>query len=94
MDQVEVLNKYNKWLTLLSLFLRGHGQSSPPDVLTPTIVLKGCREGNPLKYQNIVVALDGQIVTEENEDISVALGLLLSVYYIFGSQFSKVLKKQ
>ncbi len=39
--------------------------------------LKGCREGQLVQYDHIVLTLDGQLITEESEDISTALGLLL-----------------
>lgn len=44
-------------------------------------------------YDHIVLTLDGQLITEESEDISMALGLLLCLYFVFGIQYPKGLKK-
>ncbi|XP_016384650.1 uncharacterized protein LOC107721234 isoform X2 [Sinocyclocheilus rhinocerous] len=40
--------------------VEGHAQTSPPDIPTPKMVLKGCREGHPMQYDHIVLTLDGQ----------------------------------
>lgn len=63
-----------RWLMLLFPLLQGHAQTSPSDIPTPKMVLKGCREGHPLQYDHILLTLDGQVITEESEDISMALG--------------------
>ncbi|XP_077103082.1 sterile alpha motif domain-containing protein 3-like [Siphateles boraxobius] len=73
--------------------VEGHAQTCPPDTPTPKMVLKGCREGHPMQYDHIVIMLDGQSITEESEDISMALGLVLCVYFLFGIQYPKGLKK-
>lgn len=75
---------------LLSPLLQGHAQTSPPDIPTPKIVPKGCREGHPMQYNHIVFTLDGQLITEESEDISMALGLLLCVYFACGIESNPV----
>lgn len=46
-----------------------------------------------MQYDNIVLTLDGNFITGESEDISMALGLLLCVYFLFGIQYPKGLKK-
>ncbi|XDV22736.1 hypothetical protein PO909_027579 [Leuciscus waleckii] len=73
--------------------VEGHAQTCPPDTPTPKMVLKGCREGHPMQYDHIAIMLDGQSITEESEDISMALGLVLCVYFLFGIQYPKGLKK-
>ncbi|XDV25431.1 hypothetical protein PO909_029351 [Leuciscus waleckii] len=73
--------------------VEGHAQTCPPDTPTPKMVLKGCREGHPMQYDHIAIMLDGQSITEESEDISMALGLVLCVYFLFGIQYPKRLKK-
>lgn len=75
---------------LLSPIPQGHAQTSPPDTPTTKMVLKGCRKGCPMQYDHIVIMLDGQSITEESEDISMALGLVLCVYFFcLGSNILK-----
>ncbi|XP_073709417.1 sterile alpha motif domain-containing protein 3-like [Misgurnus anguillicaudatus] len=73
--------------------VEGHAQTRPSETATPKILLKGCREGHPMQYDHISLVLDGQLVTEESEDISMALGLLLCIYFTFEIQYPKGLKK-
>ncbi|XP_053370935.1 sterile alpha motif domain-containing protein 3-like isoform X1 [Clarias gariepinus] len=73
--------------------VEGHAQTSPSDIQTPKMLLKGCREGHPMQYDHIVLMLDGQLITNESEDISMALGLLLCIYFAFGIEYPKGLKK-
>jgi len=42
---------------------------------------KGCREGHPMQYDHIVLTMDGQVITEESEDILMGLGLVLCVLF-------------
>lgn len=72
--------------------VEGHAQTSPSDIQTPKMLLKGCREGHPMQYDHIVLTLDGQLITDESEDISMALGLLLCIYFAFGIEYPKGLK--
>ncbi len=71
-------------LMLLSPHPRGHEQSSTPGISTLKMVLKGCREGHPMHYDHIVLTLDGQLITEDSEDITMALGLLSCLQSIKG----------
>ncbi|XP_026065903.1 uncharacterized protein LOC113048340 [Carassius auratus] len=57
--------------------VEGHAQTCPPDTPTPKMVLKGCREGHPMQYDHI----------------SMTLGLILCIYFLFGIQYPKGLKK-
>lgn len=43
------------------------------DISTPKMMLKGRREGHSMKYDHIVLSMDGQLITEESVDISMAL---------------------
>ncbi|ROI15095.1 hypothetical protein DPX16_16941, partial [Anabarilius grahami] len=68
----------------------GHAQTSPPVIPTPKIVPKACGEDHPRQYDHIVFTLDGQLITEESEDILMAQGLLLCVYFAFGIESNPV----
>ncbi len=66
-------NKYEK---INAIIPSPPGPFSDQPIPTPKMKLKGCREGQLMQYDHIVLTLDGQLITEESKDISTALGLL------------------
>ena len=46
-----------------------------------------------MQYDHISLSMDGQVITEESDDISMALELLLRVYFVFRIQYPKGLTK-
>ena len=61
---------------------QGQAQTCTSGMSTPEMVLKGCMEGHPMQYDHIMLSMDGQVITDEREDISMALGLLMGLYLV------------
>ena len=62
--------------------------------LTPQILFKECQDGNPLTDKHISVIVDNTIVIdmESTMDASVALCVIIGLYWIFEIRFPKKLK--
>lgn len=60
--------------------------------VTPYILIS-CREGLPLNHTLIKIVMDNEDIIEDCLDSSLALSLLYSVYYVFGVEYPKGLKK-
>ncbi len=73
--KVCLANKYEKMVN--AIIPSPPGPFSDQAIPTPKMKLKGCRKGHLVQYDHIVLTLDGQLITEESEGISTALGLLL-----------------
>ncbi len=65
-----------RWLMLSSPLPRANLRPGQP-IPTPKMKFNHCREGQLVQYDHIVLTLDGQLITEESEGISTALGRLL-----------------
>ncbi|XP_049320677.1 sterile alpha motif domain-containing protein 3 isoform X4 [Astyanax mexicanus] len=68
-------------------------ESGTSQVVTPQIILSGCKEGVPLQHSLVKVTMDKEIIVEDCTDISLALCVLFSTYFVFGVEYPKGLKK-
>ena len=66
-----------------------------PGIPTPVISLHNCQEGNLLHPNRILVHMDNiQILRDDPSlDISFALSAVFSLFYVFGVEYPKGLKK-
>nr|XP_054588539.1 sterile alpha motif domain-containing protein 3-like [Nothobranchius furzeri] len=62
---------------------------------TPTVVLTGCRDENPLQSEAITVKMDNEeiLLDDGSVDISLALAVTFCLYHIFQVQYPKNLRK-
>ncbi|XP_066529487.1 sterile alpha motif domain-containing protein 3-like [Hoplias malabaricus] len=68
-------------------------ESDTLENVTRQIILSGCKEGVPLQYGLVKVTMDKEIMVEDCTDVSLALGVLFSTYFLFGVEYPKGLKK-
>ncbi|XP_066542286.1 sterile alpha motif domain-containing protein 3-like isoform X2 [Hoplias malabaricus] len=68
-------------------------ESDTLDIVTPQIILSGCKEGVPLQYSLVKVTMDKEIMVDDCTDVSLALGVLFGTYFVFGVEYPKGLKK-
>lgn len=65
-----------------------------PRALQPCIVLRGCKEGNPLQSSRLAVQLDGMDIVDEDTsaDISLAVACVMAAYFVYGVQYPDKIK--
>ena len=65
-----------------------------PHATQPCIMLRQCRDGNPLQSSAMSITMDGQDVVDEEPsmDISLATACLMAVYFVYAVQYPAKLK--